>query len=556
MTDRQTALGSATGYLAQMGFSDPNALVVQVQRDLGPFLLSVAGAILILVAGWIVAAIAASLTQRVLKRTAIDNQIATWITGEPSAGSRPPRVEKWAASIVFWIVIIFTLIAVLQTLQLSGVSQPLQSLLDQIIGFVPKLAGAALLLAAAWILATIAKLILTRTLEAAKLDERLGEQVGEDGVPAPYALTQTISNVVYWFIFLLFLPAVLNTLQLQGTLQPVQQLLNEILLILPNIFAAILISFVGWLLAQIVRRIVMNLLAAAGADQLSAKFGLNSTATSPSFSWIVGAIVYVLILIPTAISALEALRISAISQPAIAMLNTVLGTLPQIFTAVFILIVAYMIGQFVAELVTNVLTGMGFNNLFSWLGLQPSRSRSVSLGESQLTEVATSPTDTVSEATSASPAASPQQTPSEVVGVIVRVAILLFATVAAVDILNIAALTTLVSGIIVIAGRILAGLVVFAIGLYLANLAYTLIVAGAGSRQANILGQTARIAILIFTGAMALQQMGVAPNIVNLAFGLLLGAVAVAIALAFGLGGRDIAAEQIRAWIAFFKQQQ
>jgi hypothetical protein len=130
---------------------------------------------------------------------------------------------------------------------------------------------------------------------------------------------------------------------------------------------------------------------------------------------------------------------------------------------------------------------------------------------------------------------------------------LLFAAVAAINILNIEALTTLITGIIVIAGRILAGLVVFAIGLYLANLAYNLITSS-GGRQARILGQTARIAIIALISAMALQQIGVASNIVNLAFGLLLGAVAVAIALAFGLGGRDIAAEQIREWLAAFRR--
>lgn len=547
MTALQAVLSRSSIPLAQLNLRDPGAAWTQVQRDLGPFLLSLAGAILLLVAGWVLAVIAASFTRGLLKRTALDNQIANWITGGQQAGRPAPKIEKWVARIVFWIIIIFTLIAVLQTLQLSGVSQPLQSLLDQIIGFIPKLAGAALLLAAAWILATIAKLILTRTLEAARLDERLGEQVGEESAEeggdaatsASYSLTQTISNVVYWFIFLLFLPAILNTLQLQGTLQPVQQLLNEILLVLPNIFAALLIGFVGWLLAQVVRRIVTNFLAAAGADLLGEKFGLTPTTTSQSFSWIVGSIVYVLILIPTAISALEALRISAISQPAIAMLETALGALPRLFTAVLILIVAYVIGQFVGELVTHVLTGVGFNNLFTWLGLQPTRSH---------------PTDTLPPSPETPPAApAPRQTPSEIVGIIVLVTILLFATVAAVDILNISALTTLVSGIIVIAGRILAGLVVFGIGLYLANLAYTLI-AGAGNRQANILGQTARIAILIFAGAMALQQMGIAPDIVNLAFGLLLGAIAVAIALAFGLGGRDIAAEQIREWLALLKQ--
>jgi len=131
----------------------------------------------------------------------------------------------------------------------------------------------------------------------------------------------------------------------------------------------------------------------------------------------------------------------------------------------------------------------------------------------------------------------------------------LFATVAATQILNIGALTALVSGLLIIFGQILAGLVVFAVGLYLANLAFNLITSS-GNAQARILGQTARIAIITLVSAMALQQMGIAPSIVNLAFGLLLGAVAVAIALAFGLGGRDVAGEQVKAWLEGFKQKR
>jgi hypothetical protein len=53
---------------------------------------------------------------------------------------------------------------------------------------------------------------------------------------------------------------------------------------------------------------------------------------------------------------------------------------------------------------------------------------------------------------------------------------------------------------------------------------------------------------------MALSRIGVAPEIVNLAFGLLLGAIAVAIAIAFGLGGRDVAGEELRHWIKPFKK--
>jgi uncharacterized membrane protein len=55
---------------------------------------------------------------------------------------------------------------------------------------------------------------------------------------------------------------------------------------------------------------------------------------------------------------------------------------------------------------------------------------------------------------------------------------------------------------------------------------------------------------------MALQQMGLADEIISLAFGLLFGAIAVAAAIAFGLGGRDIAARQLDEWHGTIKTEK
>lgn len=528
-------------------------------QNIWAFVPTLVAAAAILVVGIVIALIASAITRGLLNRTNLDNKIADWITGR-EAGVEPPPVEKWVASAVFWIVMIFTAVAVLQTLRLEIVSQPLNTFLTQILGFLPKLLAALVLLGVAWLLATLVKLLTTRALRLFRIDERLGQQVTREPetsdeweTPPPpttrFSLAETIGNALYWFIFLLFLPLILDSLGLQGTLQPVQQLLNEILGILPNILGAVIIAAVGWLIAQVVRRVVTNLLAAAGTDQLGARFGLRARAGGQSLSWIIGTIVYVLILIPTAIAALQKLEIEAISTPAIAMLNQILSALPKIFTAILILVIAYVIGKFVSDLVTNILTSIGFNNVFLWLGLPTTRiprtPRATPTDEYGLpTPAPRTETPTV-----------PTRTPSELVGIIVLVGILLFATVAATNILQIEALTLIVSGILIIAGRILAGLVVFAIGLWLANLAFSLITSS-GSRQSRTLGQIARVAIIALVAAMALQQMGIASDIVNLAFGLLLGALAVAIALAFGLGSRDIAAAQVREWLDSFKQNR
>ena len=525
-------------------------------QNLVEFIPNLLGAVAILLIGLLIASIARSIVRGILNRTNLDNRLAAGVMGRTDSRDLP-QVEEVLSSAVFWVIILFTVVAVLQALQLDAVSRPLGGFLNQVLGFIPRLVGAALLLGVAWLVATIVKLVTTSGLRALNLDQRLDQRpAGTAPTENQMSVSDTIGNALYWFIFLLFLLPILDTLGLQQALQPVQALIGDILSILPNILAALLIAAVGWLLATVVRRIVTNLLFSAGFDGLGARVGLRRTSPSQSLSGIVGTIVYVLILIPVAIAALNALRIEAISVPAIAMLNEILNALPEIFTAALILIVAYFLGRFVSDLVSNILSSLGFDNIFSLLGLpSPTRRPQTPPPPTQVTTVSgTDRTVIQPQPTSSAAAAVTTRTPSEIVGIIVLVGIMLFATVAAVNILNIPALTALVSGIIVVLGRILSGLIVLAIGLFLANLAFS-IISSSGERQAQILAQVARIAIIVLVSAMALQQIGIASEIVNLAFGLILGAVAVAVALAVGLGSRDIAGAQVRELLDSFKQR-
>ena len=532
--------------------NSPNLVPVNVFQGIDPNNLTnivarLLGALAILLIGWLIAGIVSKVVRSLLKRTDVDNRLAAMISGGRTQSDL--KVENLIAAVIFWIIMILAVVAALNALNLQTVSTPLNAFLNQIFGFLPRLGSAAVLIAIAWVIATVVKAIVVRTAQSFSLDERLAEQSPTDPMsPAPFLLSETLGSALYWFVFLFFLPLVLGVLDLQGPLQPVQNLLDQILGALPNILKAVLIGVVGWFVARIVRGIVTNLLFATGADQIGAKFGLSRSTGGQSLSWLVGTVVYVLILIPTATAALDALAIPAISNPATSMLNQILSALPKIFTAALILAIAYVIAKFVADLVTNLLSGIGFNNVFQWLGLPSPTPQVPYSSEFQTGETLRDPT--LTDPTISKPTI---RTPSEIVGVVVLVGIMLVATVAAIDVLQFEALRQIVAGLLVVFGRILVGLVVFAVGLYLANLAYSLI-NSSGSRQANLLGQTARVSIIALVAAMALQQMGIAPNIVNLAFGLLLGAIAVAIALSFGLGGREVAAEQLREWLQEFKR--
>lgn len=478
--------------------------------------------IAILVVGIIFAFIVQAIVAGILKRTGLERQLAKLMSEPEGGGVSPVQIEKWIAKIVFWLVIIFTLVAALQAFQLTAVSAPLQNFLTKITEFLPSVAGALLLAGIAWALATVVKLVVVRGFRSFGLDARLQQLSGASGAQQP-ALGETIGNVLYALVLLLFLPTILDTLGLTTSAQPILALLNQGSIILLNVIGAGLVAFIGWFIARFVGRLVTSLLSATGVDTLGRSIGLNPAASTQSLSQIAGTVTYVAILIPVAIAALQILKIEAISVPAIAMLNQILSALPKIFTAGVILAIAFFAGKFVGQLVSNLLSGIGFNNVFTLIGL-PAGTQS-----------------------------APARSPSEIVGMIVLGGIVLFGVVTATDVLGLPALTNIVQSVILVLGQILSGLVVFAVGLYLANLAFNLI-ASSGSGQSQILGHAARISIIAFIGAMALRQIGVATDIVNLAFGLLLGAIAVAIAIAFGWGGKDIASEQMREWLTSFKQ--
>jgi hypothetical protein len=512
------------------------SFVVNLRARVIDFVPNLLAAIAILVLGWIVATVVAFGVRGLLKRTQLDNRLATWIMGQ-RPGERPPQTERWVAAAVYWIILAFVLVAVLNALQLQAVSDPLNKFLGEIFAYLPRLGGALVLLGVGWAVATVARLAVIQELRRFNLDERLAQPLQPEAAAegtaakpeggaevAPFLLNEALGDALYWLIFLFFLPLILDTLNLRGPLQPVQNLLDQILSMVPRILGALIIGVGGWFLARIVRGIVSNLLVAAGADRLGARFGI------PQLAQTVGTVAYVLVLIPAVIAALKALEIRAISDPAVAMLEQVLRAIPRIAGSAFILAVFYWLGQFLAGLVTQLLQAIGFDRLAAGLGLPLAPAPEAPAAEGD-------PSTLVK-----------RRTPSEIAGLVVWVGVVLLGAVPAVELLQFAALTDIVEGLLVISGRVLIGALVFGIGLYLSNLAHSM-VKSLGNPSSGVLAQAARVAILVLVGAMALQQMGVATDIVVLAFGLVLGAIAVAVALAFGLGGRDVAAEQIRQWL-------
>lgn len=485
----------------------------QISELIRGYMPNLLGALAILVVGWLIALVIAAAVRMLLKKTTLDQRLASVVVGEEKAPALP--VERWVSRGVFYLIMLFVVVAFFQVLGLTQITEPLNELLTRLFEFAPRLIAALVLFLIAWVVASVLRMLVTKALGASKIDEKLAQEVSE-AKEKKVSLVKPLGEAVYWVTLALFLPAILDALALEGPLEPVTAMFNRIMEFVPNLFAASLILLGGWLIARIVQRIASNVLAAAGLDALSERVGLAAVLGKQKLSNLVGLVIYVLILIPALIASLNALAMDAITRPASEMLEKILAALPNIFGAFLVIAIAYVVGRVISTLVANLLRGAGFNAILSRLGV----GREVTEGKA---------------------------TPSEVVGYIALVTILLFASIEAARLLGFDLMADLVSKFMVFAGHLVVGIIIFGIGLFVANLAAQTIQTS-GHGQAAWLALAARVAIILLAAAMALRHMELANEIINIAFGLLLGAVAVAVALAFGLGGREIAARSLQEW--------
>ena len=468
----------------------------------------------ILVVGWLVALVVRAIIHRLLHRTELDDRFARLILGKEAALRIKPEV--WISKAVYYLLMLFVLMAFFDSVGLTLVTEPLNQLLVQIFVFMPVLLSTGLLLLLAWISAHLLRTLIVRALSAARLQERLGEATEQETL-GQFSIPERVGNGVYWLVFLVFLPAILGTLGLEGLLIPVREMVSEAMGIVPNLLAGGFILLVGWFGARIAQRIAVNILATSRLDQTSKDTGLDAIIGERPISNLVGRALYYAVFLLAVIAAFDALEFEVISKPASAMLGRVFNALPAIFTAALVLLVAYILGRLVQGIVVGLLTRVGFNNLMKCLGL----------GSSE-------------EGSGRSPAAW--------VGHLSLVTILLFAAIEAASLLSFIGLQTLLLEFTRFAGRVVMGLVIFILGLYLSNLIGG-IVERKNMAQSRLVALGVRLVISVLASAMALRQMGLANEIINVAFGLLLGGIAAAVALAFGLGCRDLAGRTVEGWL-------
>lgn len=351
------------------------------------------------------------------------------------------------------------------------------------------------------------------------------------------SLASSLGSLAYWLVWLVGLLVALQPLQLTEALTPIRTLTDNVFAYLPRLVGAGLIFFIGLLLARIVRNLVESALTVINLDGLLTRIGhFDATSSaeisvddvtapqtplapqrSPSAvspSRLIAAVVYALVVIPVSIAALQTMGIDSIVVPAVAVLETVLAAIPRILAAALLLAIAFFIARWVRDLLEKILASLGFDQALGSLGDY-----------------------------------SPRTTPSRVAGMLALTAIMLFSAIEAARLMSFDAVAALLVQVTDLGGRVVFGSVIVVVGVVMGRIVARLVGDSVGESG---LPSILKYAIIALAVAIGLRFMGLANEIVHLAFGLILGSAAVACALAFGLGGRETAHQLLQKWTGRF----
>ena len=392
---------------------------------------------------------------------------------------------------------------------------------DQLIQWGPRVVFAILILVATHFIAKAVQWAVAKLIDRMPVLKR-HPQAGVDSVGTE------LGRLAYWLVWLVGLIAALQPLGLSGVLTPVTTMSNEVFAFLPKLLGAGVFFFAGLILARIVRHVIEAALGALNLERLFKQAGIpigdaplavdqTGTATEGaaparnSIAKAVGVTVSAIIIIFAAIGALQILQISAISDPATNMLNSIALAIPNVLAALVWLALAFVIGRWAKSLLETVLPSLGFDNAVRALGVMPATA-----------------------------------VPSRVVGTIAMITAIIVGLMEAARRVGGDSAAIMLFQITELGGKVIFGTVIIVVGIFLARILSALV--GSSTGEAGYAQTIVKYAIIALFTAIGLTFMGLADQIVMMAFGLILGSAAVACAIAFGLGGRDAAARILENW--------
>jgi small-conductance mechanosensitive channel len=208
-----------------------------------------------------------------------------------------------------------------------------------------------------------------------------------------------------------------------------------------------------------------------------------------------------------------------IAEPVRQMLTRILAYLPVLLGALVILIVGWIVAKAIRGIIDWLLKVVRFDTLADKAGI----SEILRKGDLKISA-------------------------REVVSGIVYWLIIIMVLVMTVDALGLPKASDVLASLFAYVPNVIAALLVLVVAMFLASFVSGIVRTAAGNAnlpKPQIFAGISRWAIIIFAVTIALEQLGIAPLLVTATFNIILGGICLALALAFGLGGKDAAAKYL-----------
>lgn len=508
--------------------AEGNAFMAWVNDNLSGPALKIGGALLFFVVGWVIAKSISYGVFTLLTKTELDNKLAQRLginlllkdAGKPGADGG--TLERFVAQVVYGLLMLLVLVGVLQIAGFTQVAGPLERLVDTVVQALPRVAKAGLILFVAYVAGRILKMVISGALDRMGVDTRfakLTESEEDDVAGSPRSFSQVTGTVVFWLLIVFGLAGALEALEIEPLAGPLRNAIDRVVSLLPSLGVAAVLVIVGLAIGRILRVVVRNVLQGLGFDQLLERIGLRKVTGDSSPSDVIGISVMVFVVVQATIAGLNELGLVTLSGPLTGMVAKFWNLLPALAVSVLIVAVGVFVGGLLRKLVSSALRNLGFDRLMERLGFGAVAEREDRLGEF-----------------------------SEMVAFAMQVGVVLLAVAQALDNMQLDTWAVYVNALLAyVLKNVAVALAVVLVGFVIGGYVRDLIQSRQGdSETGRWIAEFARYAVLVFAFTMAVRQLEVAEDFVLMTFGLLFGALCLAMALAFGLGSREVAGDIVK----------
>ncbi len=500
---------------------------IMIQDEAFPVLKTVGLALLLFIAGWLIAKAVAYVVYQALLRTELDDKLAELLRLDlliDKKKQRKNQVERFFSAVVYYILMMLVVVAVLQQAGLSQAAAPIEDLVRTLSQALPNIAKAVGILGLAFAAGYILRKVIVSGLGSLGLDSKFAE-LSTDGEQKPGTdakpFSQSVGNIVFYLLMLVGLASAFDALHIAPISEPLHNAIDKLVGALPSVGMAVVLLAIGWVLSRIVRVVLTNLLKGVGLDNIVERIGISSLFGKSTASAVVGLVASAFVLFQAVLAALNELGLTTLSEPLTDMMTRFWLLLPSIAVSLLVIVLSVVAGRLLRNVVATALRNLGFDKLMAKIGFGTIAEREDRLGE-----------------------------PSELAGFFLQIAVVMLAFAQAFENLELATWAAYVNLFLgYFLKHVLVAAAILGVGFGIGKWVRDIILARRDKDDSSgrWLGEFARYAVLVFAWTMAVHQLGVAEDFVLLTFGLMFGSLCLAMALAFGLGSRDVAGDIVRS---------